>query len=76
MTRVAKIFTNGRSRAVRLPKDWVGDAREVEMVREEDRIVIRPTRTTLGGFSRKFAKDPVHLQRLEQGKTQPPTLKD
>jgi len=38
----ARLFRTGRSWAVRLPKAWVGEATEVDMERQGDRIVLTP----------------------------------
>jgi antitoxin VapB len=39
---IAKVFMNGRSQAIRLPKEFRVDTSEVYISREEDRIIIRP----------------------------------
>jgi len=59
---------------VRLPKDWIGDAQEVELTREGDRIIIQPSRATLGQFHRKFSKNPIQIERVPQGRTKPRSL--
>ena len=43
MTR-AKLFANGGSQAVRLPKEYRFEGDEVEVVREGDAVLLRPTR--------------------------------
>lgn len=40
--RRAKLFWNGRSQAVRLPKDFRFDGDEVEIHREGDAVILRP----------------------------------
>jgi virulence-associated protein VagC len=40
--KTARLFKTGRSLAVRLPKDWIGEATEVEMERKGSEIVLRP----------------------------------
>lgn len=45
----AKVFTNGGSQAVRLPKPFRVDAKEVEIWRDGDDLRLRPVRAT--GFS-------------------------
>jgi antitoxin VapB len=42
MKAVAKVFTNGRSQAVRLPKQFRVDCDEVFITREDNRIVLEP----------------------------------
>jgi antitoxin VapB len=39
---IAKIFMNGRSQAIRLPREFRFDTSEVYITREDDRIVIYP----------------------------------
>ncbi len=50
--RRAKLFMNGRSQAVRLPKDFRFDGREVLIRREGDAVVLEPVRS--GGWPRGF----------------------
>ncbi|MBM4194055.1 MAG: AbrB/MazE/SpoVT family DNA-binding domain-containing protein [Gemmatimonadetes bacterium] len=42
MTRRAKLFLNGRSQAVRLPKEFRFPGDEVEIARDGDAVVLRP----------------------------------
>lgn len=67
----ARIFANGRSRAVRIPSKWLKGADEVEMFNEGDRIVLTPIRPTFGELAKSFAKDPVIITRKAQTKTAP-----
>ena len=45
-TAVAKVFMNGRSQAVRLPKEFRFDTPEVTVERVGDAVVLRPRRQT------------------------------
>ncbi|MFP3042119.1 AbrB/MazE/SpoVT family DNA-binding domain-containing protein [Treponema primitia] len=38
----AKVFMNGRSQAIRLPKEFRVNTSEVYITREKDRIILRP----------------------------------
>jgi antitoxin VapB len=38
----AKVFMNGRSQAIRLPKEFRVNTSEVYITREDDRIILRP----------------------------------
>jgi antitoxin VapB len=69
--KTAKIFANGRSRAVRIPGGWLDGADEVELRREGDSVILAPIRPTLGELSDTFAGDPVLLERKKQTKTAP-----
>lgn len=40
--RTTTVFMSGNSQAVRLPKDLQFDAREVEILRRGDEIILRP----------------------------------
>jgi antitoxin VapB len=42
MSKTARLFWNGRSQAVRLPKEFRFDGVEVRIRREGDRVVIEP----------------------------------
>ncbi len=43
-TTRAKLFLNGRSQAVRLPKEYRFEGAEVEIHREGDRVILEPVR--------------------------------
>ncbi len=42
MTKTAKVFWSGRSQAVRLPKDFRVDAKEVRIRKQGNRIILEP----------------------------------
>ena len=42
MTATAKLFTHGRSQAVRLPKEFRFEGREVRITRVGDRVILEP----------------------------------
>lgn len=44
-TTTAKVFTTGRSQAVRLPKEFRFNTKEVTIERKGDAIVLRPKQT-------------------------------
>ncbi|MDR0878310.1 MAG: type II toxin-antitoxin system VapB family antitoxin [Treponema sp.] len=45
---VAKVFMNGRSQAIRLPKEFRFDTSEVYISKEDDRIILRPKSAQFG----------------------------
>ncbi len=45
--QTAKIFKNGNSQAVRLPKKYQFDVNEVEILRRDDEIILRKKRQNL-----------------------------
>ena len=40
--KTARLFKTGRSRAVRIPKDWIEGVEEVVLERKDGEIIIRP----------------------------------
>ncbi|MEM8867241.1 MAG: AbrB/MazE/SpoVT family DNA-binding domain-containing protein [Verrucomicrobiota bacterium] len=69
--KTAKVFANGRSQAVRIPREWLGGADEVELQRGGDKVVLRPIRASLGELSDRFQKAPVKIERVPQTTTRP-----
>ncbi|OGJ52129.1 virulence factor [Candidatus Peregrinibacteria bacterium RIFOXYB2_FULL_32_7] len=70
--QTAKIFTNGRSQAVRLPKEFRFDDKEVYINKIENMVILIPKenkwdlmRESLSGFSEDFMQErnqPMDLQ--------------
>ncbi len=42
MTKVAKVFKNGRSQAIRIPKEYRVDSSEVYIEKRGDTLIIKP----------------------------------
>ncbi len=55
--KVAKLFTNGRSQAVRIPKEYRFEGSEVYIEKEGDRVVLSPKRVST--WREFFEKVPV-----------------
>jgi antitoxin VapB len=58
--RTAKIFMSGNSQAVRLPNEFQIDAKEVEIIKENGNLVLRPVAKTWKGYlehGRRFTED-------------------
>ena len=66
----AKIFKNGNSQAVRLPKEFQFDVSEVEIFRRGDEIVLRKKPTNLARAFDLLAGMPDDF--FEDGREQPP----
>ena len=67
MSHIAKIFMNGRSQAVRLPKDFRFDCDEVFVRRQGDDIVISPKKQTWDDFfDQKSAFDKEFMEDRDQ----------
>jgi antitoxin VapB len=50
MRKTAKLFKNGQSQAVRLPKEFRFDGKEVLVERDGDRVVLSPLVNGMAGF--------------------------
>lgn len=72
--KTAKVFANGRSRAVRIPQDWLAGADEVGLRREGQAVIIEPLRPTMAEVAKQFRKNPVVIERRKQSKTAPKSL--
>lgn len=67
MNQIAKIFLNGRSQAVRLPKDFRFDCDEVFVRKQGDDIILSPKTSTWDEFfDQKSAFDDSFLADREQ----------
>jgi antitoxin VapB len=58
--KTAKVFKSGNSQAVRLPKEFQIDAKEVEITKENGNLVLRPVAKTWETYlkhSRRFTGD-------------------
>lgn len=68
--KTAKIFKSGNSQAVRIPKEFHLEGKEVEIRKQGGALVLRPTKkswTALIESLKKFTDD-----FMEQGRNQPP----
>jgi antitoxin VapB len=56
----ARIFRSGNSQAVRLPKEFQLDAKEVTILRQDGDLILRPVRKTWREYldhGRRFTQD-------------------
>lgn len=69
----AKIFMNGRSQAVRLPKEFRFSGDEVSIRREGAAVILEPVakRKWAKGFFRSIRIDDPKFERPEQPETPP-----
>ncbi len=56
MTKTAKIFKSGNSQAVRIPKEFQLEGKEVEILRRGDNLILRPKRKSWTPFLESLAK--------------------
>jgi virulence-associated protein VagC len=73
MNSRAKLFKNGHSQAVRLPRAYRMSGTEVSIRREGNRIILEPLakETWPAGFFRSIRIDDRHFRRPEQGSLPP-----
>ena len=67
MNHIAKIFMNGRSQAVRLPKEFRFDCDEVFVRKQGDEIVISPKQNTWDDF---FDQSPAFDEKFMEDREQ------
>ncbi|MFZ1389842.1 MAG: type II toxin-antitoxin system VapB family antitoxin [Thiolinea sp.] len=67
--QTAKIFQNGRSQAIRLPKAFRLSGTEVKISREGNRIILEPLEASWDGWLQ--ALDKFSDDFMEQGREQP-----
>ncbi len=67
-TQIAKIFMNGRSQAVRLPKEYRFDTDEVYITKQGDNIIISAKEPTWDEFfdSKSVFDDDFLQDRLDE----------
>jgi antitoxin VapB len=60
MTSIAKLFKNGRSQAVRLPKAFSFEGTEVRISRQGEKVILEPIKKSKwpDGFWDIFTSDP------------------
>lgn len=67
--QTARVFTTGRSQAVRLPKEFRFDGDEVLIHREGSAVILEPIREWPAGYIESFAGIPDDFERPDQGST-------
>ena len=68
--KTARLFKTGRSKAVRLPKAWIGNTTEVELELKGEEIILRPKHSDLWQVAEECAElGESNLARLPQTKT-------
>ncbi len=65
--RTARVFTTGRSQAVRLPKEFRFDGDAVLIHREGSSVILEPIRDWPAGYVESFAGVPDDFERPAQG---------
>ena len=65
----AKLFQNGNSQAVRLPKEFRMPGNEVKISKKGNQIIIEPLETTWDALFESLAEFPEDF--MEEGRNQP-----
>ena len=65
----AKLFRNGNSQAVRLPKEFRMPGNEVKISKKGNQIIIEPLETTWDALFESLAEFPEDF--MEEGRNQP-----
>jgi antitoxin VapB len=65
--QTARVFTTGRSQAVRLPKEFRFDGDAVLIHREGSSVILEPIREWPAGYVESFAGVPADFERPAQG---------
>jgi len=71
----ARVFKSGNSQAVRLPKEFRFDVKEVEILRRGDEIVLREPRRSLADAFEALASMPEDFMS-EGRKDEPPQKRE
>ena len=75
MTKKARVFWSGRSQAVRLPKDFRVDAKEVRIRKQGNTIILEPIPDSwdwLDKIAGSLADDPDFLAAVNEELETPP----
>lgn len=67
---MARVFTTGRSQAVRLPKEFRFDSETVFIRREGTAVILEPAHEWPAGYVESFAGVPEDFERPAQGKVE------
>ena len=74
--KTAAVFKSGNSQAVRLPKDFQFDVREVEILRRGDEVVLRRIPTNLSAAFDLLAGLPDDFMADGRNDTPPPVREE
>ncbi|PYQ25756.1 MAG: AbrB/MazE/SpoVT family DNA-binding domain-containing protein [Acidobacteria bacterium] len=75
MTKTAKVFWSGRSQAVRLPKEFRVDAKEVQIRKQGNTIILNPIPDSwdwLDEIAGSLADDPDFMTAINEELETPP----
>ena len=70
--KTAKLFRNGNSQAVRLPREFRFEGDEVRIRREGDAVVLEPMTGNLKNWLAEILRHPLSADFMAEGREQPP----
>lgn len=72
MSTTAKLFRNGNSQAVRLPRQFRFQGDEVRIRREGDAVILEPLVTDVKEWLTDLRRHPLSKDFMAEGRAQPP----
>lgn len=72
--RTAKLFKNGRSQAVRLPREFRMEGDEVKIYKEGNKVILEPIESSWKEIFEIFSQFPDDF--MAEGRQQPPMPPD
>jgi len=71
MTKIAKLFRNGNSQAVRLPREFRFPGDQVRIRRDGDAVILEPIITNVKEWLADIRRHPLSKDFLASGRNQP-----
>ena len=72
MNKTAKLFRNGNSQAVRLPREFRFKGEEVRIRRDGEAVVLEPVITDVKEWLADLRRHPLSKDFMAEGRDQPP----
>jgi antitoxin VapB len=73
MPKTAKLFTNGNSQAVRLPREFRFQGDEVRIRKQGDAVILEPVVTDVKAWLAEIQRHPLSMDFMAEGREQPPS---
>jgi antitoxin VapB len=75
VARTAKLFRNGNSQAVRLPREFAFKGDEVRIRKEGNMVILEPIVSDVKAWLDEIRRDPLTPDFMAEGRKQPPAPK-
>jgi len=72
MTKIAKLFRNGNSQAVRLPQEMRFKGDRVRVRKQGDMVILEPVITNVKEWLADLRRHPLSEDFMAEGREQPP----